>query len=203
MDEYGELLKKLELLKKNETQMSAGQREKYKEQLSKLRKRIQTLALTYGRSYLFSGIRTLGDEPYAAEHIRAVLSENEIGEAERAALTVLFSCYDFERYLRILTPLAKKIFYLGYGPYWVRHCKKVSDRDADAEFSHYNDLIDMFWVPAWREWKRKGRWEVTLMLPPTMKQIKDEYRKEISDVQGGEIGAGSEGVSGGTQRIDL
>ena len=186
MSEYGELLKKLDLLQKNETQMSDAQRERYREQLSRLRKRIRTLALNFGRSYLFSGVRVAKGDEDAVEHIRAVLAENEIRDAERDALAVLFSCYDFDRYLLSLTPLALKIFHLGYGPYWAGHCRKVADRDSEAEFTYYNDLIDMYWVPAWSEWKKRNKWEVTIMLPPTMEQIKDKYRREISDVQGAE-----------------
>ena len=179
MSEYGELQRKLDLLRKNETQMTDAQREHYREQLARLRGRIQSLALKLGREYLFSGVRIAKGDKDAVVRVRAVLSENEIGDAERDALAVLFSCYDFEQYLLILTPLADNIFYLGYGPYWTEHCRQVDDRDSAAVFSHYNDLIDMFWVPEWSEWKKKDKWEVTVMLPPTMDEIKKVYEKEM------------------------
>ena len=202
MSEYGELLKKLDLLQKNETQMSDAQREQYKEQLSKLRRRIQTMALNFGRRYLFSGIQIAKGDRGAMEQIRSVLSENEIRDAERDALAVLFSCYDFDQYLRSLTPLALKIFYLGYGPYWARHCRKVADKDSVADLACYNDLIDMYWVPEWQEWKKKDEWAVTIMLPPTMEEIRKKY-EEVSHEQRGEAFAGSEGVPGGSSGNDL
>ena len=178
MKEYEELLEKLGKLKRNEAQMSQEQRERYAPQLEKMRKRIQSLALTFGRSFLFYGMVFARGDETEVTRVRAVLLENEIRDAERDALAVLFSSYDFDEYLRVLLPVQIKLFHLGYGPYWVRHCREVSDKDSEAEFSHYNDLIDMYWVPAWHEWKRKDKWEVTVMLPPTMEEIREVYEKE-------------------------
>ncbi len=184
MNDCRELVAALDRLKRNETQMSEEQKRQYADQLDALKQHIQSMALDTGRVWLFEGIRIARHEPYAMERIRSVLSENEIGDAERAALTVLFSCYDFGRYLDCLLPLRLKIFYLGYGPYWAKHCKAVPDEKGGTEFPYYNDIIDMFWIPKLRMWKRKDKWQITIMLPPTMEMINEAYATELKELEG-------------------
>ena len=173
------LLSKLERLKRNEPQMTEAQKIQYKPELDTLKRQIRSGALAFGRDFIFLGVQVEENDLFAMERIRSVLSENEMADAERAALAVLFECYDFDAYLLELMPVYLKLYYLGYGPYWAKHCKKIKDSDDVAQFSHYNDLIGMYWVPEWHEWKTKGKWEVTVKLPPTMKEIKEEYRREV------------------------
>ena len=183
----------LEKLRRNEAKMSEAQKKKYAAPLARLRQEIQSQALTVGRDFMFAETQTEEDDAYARERIRSVLSENEIADAERAALAVLFSSYNLDEYFISLLSTHLKIYYLGYGPYWTAHCKPVKDKDDAAEFSYYNDLIDMYWVPEWHEWKRKGEWAVTLRLPPTMELISEEYRREVENVlrrKTGEAGPG-------------
>ena len=182
MSGYGELVSLLGKLKRNEEQMSPEQREEYAGRLEARRKRIRSLALAAGRQFMFMGVRILEGDSYALDQVRSVLSENEIRDAERAALAVLFSSYDLDDYLTELLPVQLKIYYLGYGPYWAAHCKPVKDKDDEAEFTYYNNLIGMYWCPALGEWKRKNEWAVTLRLPPTMELIREEYRREVENV---------------------
>jgi hypothetical protein len=71
-----------------------------------------------------------------------------------------------------------------YSPYWLKHCHPVSERDDDAGFTYYNDLIDMYWVGKWQEWKRKDKWEVMIMLPPTKGLVLLQYREEMMRLDG-------------------
>ena len=204
MSGYGELLEKLERLKNNETQMSEAQKKKYAAPLARLRQEVQSMALAAGRQFMFMGVRILEGDSYALDQVRSVLSENEIRDAERAALAVLFSSYDLDDYLMAVLPLHLKIYYLGYGPYWTAHCKPVSGMDEGVELAYYNDLIDMYWVPESRQWKQKGRWAWTVMLPPTMELIREEYRREVENVfRRREEEAGPGRVPGSTQGAGL
>ena len=112
------LRKDLESLERNERLMSPEQKKQYALQLERRHKRIKSLALKEGRDFLFSGVLLGDDGKYIPERIRSMLGQNEIADAERAALTVLFESYDLDRYIDILTPLHYKILYQGYGPYW-------------------------------------------------------------------------------------
>ncbi len=183
MNDCRELIAALDRLKRNETQMSKDQKLQYASQLDALKQHVQSMALDIGRAWLFEGMRVARRDTYAMERVRSVLSENEIRDAERAALTVLFSCYDLGRYLDLLTPLRLKVFYLGYGPYWAKHCNPVTESDGDIHFSYYNDIIDMFWTEKLHEWKRKGKWEVIAMLPPTIEMINEAYAMELKELE--------------------
>ena len=183
MDDCRKLVTALDRLKRNETQMTEEQKTQYAPQLDALKQHIQSMALDTGRAWLYEGVRVSRHEPYALERIRSVLSENEIGDAERAALTVLFSCYDFGRYLDKLLPLRLKIYYLGYGPYWAGHCRPVTESDGDIQFSYYNDIIDMFWTEKLHEWRRKGKCEATIKLPPTIEMINEAYALELKELE--------------------
>ena len=173
-------------LKRNETRMTPEQKIEYAAELTKLKKLITSLALKSGRDFLFSGILLGDDGKYVTEQIRAGLGANEIADTERAALTVLFECYDCQKFFDTLLPLALKIYYLGYGQYWVRHCKPVKDADDLSEFSYYNSLINMFWVEEEKSWKTKGKREWAEMLPPTMDAIRETYQNHLAELKGEE-----------------
>ena len=183
MNDYHELTLALDRLKRNETKMSEDQKKQYGEQLKALKQHIKSLALRIGREFLFQGIRTAKNDIYALERIRSVLLDDEIRDAERAALAALFDSYSIDAYLTLLCPLQRKIYYEGYGRYWTTHCMAVSDRDSETEFSYYNDLVDMFWSPKWHLWKKKDRWAVSILLPPTQKMVNEAYAEELSETE--------------------
>ena len=58
-------------------------------------------------------------------------------------------------------------------------CDNKGCNNEDIHYTYYNDIIDMFWVPEWWQWKRKEKLEVTIMLPPTIEEIKARYAEEM------------------------
>lgn len=184
MDDFPELISVLDRLKRNETMMSEEQKKQYEKPLEALRRRVTSLSLKIGRAYIFSGIQLAKGDEHVWERIRAYVPDNEIADAERAALTVLFSSYNINGFLTALLPVKYKAFYLGYGPYWVSHCKPVTESDGNAAPTYYNDIIDMFWIPKLRMWKRKDKWQITIMLPPTMEMINEAYATELKELEG-------------------
>ena len=77
-----------------------------------------------------------------------------------------------------LLPIRNKIRYEAYAPYWLSHCKPVDERDSETGFTYYNDLVDMYWAWQWQEWKKKDKWCVAIMLPPTKGLIELSYRED-------------------------
>ncbi len=84
---------------------------------------------------------------------------------------------DQDAFFIALLPVHNKIWYEAYSPYWLLHCKPVTDRDTETEFTYYNDLIDMYWAWKWQEWKKKGEYAVTIMFPPTKGLVALAYRE--------------------------
>ena len=101
----------------------------------------------------------------------------------RAAAKEYMKTEDLDALVLSLLPVHNKIWYEAYAPYWLSHCKPVDDRDTEAEFTYYNDLIDMYWVGKWQEWKRKGEFAVTIMLPPTKGLLALAYQEEIESLE--------------------
>jgi hypothetical protein len=134
-------------------------------------------------TFLFSGMPVAGSEDpelgETVDAIRIILNHhmNEI----RAAVKRYLNDGDQDAFFLSLLPVHLKIWYEAYVPYWLKHCHQVSDRDDEAEFTYYNDLIDMHWVGKWQEWKRKGKWEVTIMLPPTKGLVLLQYREDMKE----------------------
>ena len=58
-------------------------------------------------------------------------------------------------------------------------CDNKGCDNEDIHYTYYNDIIDMYWVPEWQQWKRKEKLEVTIMLPPTTEEIKARYAEEM------------------------
>lgn len=136
-------------------------------------------ALNDARDFLLMGMRIRQDDGGdVIRRIQKIVDEDKSKEAVRDAVRIRLSTDDVDAFLLALCPLHNRIFYEGYGPYWLKHCQLVDDRDDETEFSFYNDLIDMYWTGAWQEWKRKGKWEVTIMLPPTAGLLQMAYREE-------------------------
>lgn len=185
MNDFQDLLKAVDRLKRNETQMSEEQKRQYAERLKSLREHITSLALKVGRAFLTEGVRLSApsDGPRVMNMIHSVISESEWTKAEEAALTTLFHSYSVDSFLTALCPIRNKAFYQGYGIYWAEHCSPVTESDGDIHFSYYNDIIDMFWTEKLHEWKRKGKWKVIAMLPPTMEMINEAYAIELKELE--------------------
>lgn len=157
--------------------MSAEQMDPIKPKVSITRKEANELA----EAFLFSGMPVAGNEEReldeTADAIRLILNQN-MNEI-RIAVKRYLDDGDQDAFFLALLPVHLKIWYEAYAPYWLKHCHPVADHDDEAEFTYYNDLIDMHWVGEWQEWKRKDKWEVTIMLPPTKGMILLQYREEM------------------------
>ena len=141
-------------------------------------KQTKAQAIKFAESFLLSGLRVNADDCGQVEiDIRRIvdISKKQIS----GAVKEFISTGDTDSFFMSLLPVHNRICYEAYAPYWLRHCKPVSDHDEDAAFTYYNDLIDMYWVGAWGEWKRKGKWEVTIMLPPTKGLVIRSYREDM------------------------
>ena len=184
MSAYTDLEEMLGKLKRNETQMSEEQKQRYAKQLDDLKKEIRKQAAIVMREFLLSGIRIRKDDgDDACGRIEAVAKDEQ--RSIRKAMKILMSTYDTDEFLKALCPIQCRIFHEGYGPYWVSHCKPT----GDPEFPYTNDLIGMEWWEGHNEWastkiedgKRTVDFQrgVTVMLPPTMELIKKDYQEEM------------------------
>ena len=137
-------------------------------------------------AFLFSGMQTAGDEDpelhETVDEIRLIL--NAYMNGIRAAVKRYLDDDDQDAFFLSLLPVHLRIWYAAYSPYWLKYCHPVSECDDDAGFTYYNDLIDMYWVGKWQEWKRKDKWEVTIMLPPTKGLVLLQYREEMMRLDG-------------------
>ncbi len=130
-------------------------------------------------AYLFSGMpisKHHEDSPIVESILESVkdIFDVYMPDIRRAAKKYLDDD-DQDAFLIALLPVHNKIWYEAYSPYWLLHCKPVTDRDTETEFTYYNDLIDMYWAWKWQEWKKKGEYAVTIMLPPTKGLISLQY----------------------------
>ena len=135
-------------------------------------------AIEMAKSFLLSGLRVMeSDSGGLLADVQRILD----AEKKRISLAVkeFMSDADTDSFLLSLLPVHYRILYEAYAPYWLSHCRTVADHDDDAEFTYYNDLIDMYWAGAWSEWKKKGEWCVTIMLPPTKGLMIQSYREEM------------------------
>ena len=118
------------------------------------------------KSFLLGGLKVQeGDSCDLLLAVRQIIAST--ADIRRSAVKEFLSTGDMDSFLLSLIPVHDCIFYDAYAPYWLRHCKPVTDSDDEVEFTFYNDLIDMYWAAKWQEWKKKGEWCVTIMLPPT------------------------------------
>lgn len=181
------------VLKEADGRKYMGEYEKLKSRLEQLKfvhftddikEELRSLARPVMNGFLFAGIRisnkdkdTTGKE--MLENVKAIFNGDEGRRVQQDAFDNLFEFRDIEAFLLPLCFLATKIFYEGYGSYWLSHCRPVSVRDNDTEFTYYNDIISMYWSGEWQEWKTKGKYEVTIMLPPTSGLMMAAYKDEI------------------------
>ena len=188
---YTRLTENLGKLKRNETQMDAAQRERYKKPLRKLKEQIREDATETMKAFLVMGCRFLkadsGEEmPAFQERAGAIIdAAAEEGDFKKAS-RILFKEYDTDKFLEALCPLHTQIHTEAYSPYWLKHCKAT----GEAQFPYYNDIIGMHWWEGHGEWaatkEEGGRRDVdftrgvTIMLPPTSELIDEAYEKEMA-----------------------
>ena len=128
-------------------------------------------------SFLLSGLKTKDDDRTKLMiAIRNIMKSTE-GE-RKEAVNKYHAFHDFDLFITTLIPIYNRILYDAYAPYWLSHCMPVNDCDAVVDFTYYNDLIDMYWAAPWQEWKRKDKWEVMLLLPPTKGLISLQRQKD-------------------------
>lgn len=184
---YGETVKKLEKLRRNEDQMTDAQKIQYKEQLRQFKICIFTSAIKILESFLYMGTRCRMDDLEVKDMMDAIKrinkEEQKAGELKRLQ-KVLFTTYSLDKFLGESVRWHNRIWYEAYAPYWLTHVTKHDN----PEYPYYNDLIDMYWWDKCNEWAatkiedgkqvtdyHKG---VTIMLPPTKELIEKEYAEE-------------------------
>ena len=143
-------------------------------------------AKEHAKEYLLMGTRVkAGDESdllkATVDSVNRILKENM--KTIKAAEAAYVESDDIDAFTLALLPIHYRILYEAYAPYWLEHCIPVTDHDDDAEFTYYNDLIDMYWAWKWQEWKKKGEWCVTIMLPPTRGLMNFAYQEEKRSLQ--------------------
>ena len=191
MEIYERFKENLGKLQRNESQMTAGQRVKYKKPLLKLKHEIADDAAKVIWDFLVSGVRS-ADKDQDSDDWKAVIRKSEgfIDEWSKSGRMkevskILFTTFDVDKFLFALLPLYYKIWYEAYGPYWLKHCIPT----FEDEFTFSNDIIGMEWWDEHHEWAsvkieggkkvcdyRKG---VTIMLPPTEELLQEAYRKDL------------------------
>lgn len=165
-------------LKRNEEQMDAQQKERYKAQLCKLRKQIARDAGKLGAAYVTIGCHFLesggeSEREACRERITRILDCADAKATVRKSLDSLFADYDIAAFLIALSPIQRRVFYEAYSPYWLKHCKQTGDPD----FPYANDIIGMEWWEDGKQWvKAGGRDGIRDALPPT-KEMVDDYRR--------------------------
>jgi hypothetical protein len=107
------------------------------------------------------------------DRINAIVAEEKAaGELKRLS-DVLFQTYSLDKFLDAAAErLYKRVYYEGYGPYWVSHCRRIEERH-----SYWNPLIQMYWKEEYMIWIAEDGLSFTSRLPPTMKQIREEEWK--------------------------
>lgn len=81
-----------------------------------------------------------------------------------------------DKFLEALVPVHNWVFYEGYGPYWVKHCRSYDGTGNTGDvLTAWNDIIEMGWDAEHGIWQKEMCW--TLMMPPTMELIGKEYEE--------------------------
>ena len=102
-----------------------------------------------------------------------------------------------------LLPFHHMIRYEAYSPYWLLHCRLITDDVSGStlriipgfngdhrDYTYYNDLIDMYWAwkdQQWRSLQDLGNQAVSLerkirlSLPPTKGLIQLRYHEEMDE----------------------
>lgn len=177
------------LYQRNITQMTEADKEKYKKPLLRLKKQISRTALIVQENFVFTGcVFNNADEAEKAKCVKKIegIVQDLIksGEWSRPFSDVLLKTYDVDAFLRALSPMQHKIYYKGYGEYWLSHCEPT----FKPEFPFYNNIFDMYWRKADSIWvdsnikdgKAGKSYSFAIMLPPTQDLLDEQYESEVS-----------------------
>lgn len=184
-----ELVKNIEKLRSNETQMNEKQKKQYAKALAKLRGKIKDDAVKFAIEFVIAGCifaedaeNDPGDREAAICMMRKIIDDSRHGIGE--AVKGLFENYKFDDMLLRLLPLRSRIWHEAYGPYWLAHCRPT----AEEEYTFTNDLIGMEWWESSNEWaatkieagKKVTDYQrgVTIMLPPTKELLDQAYEDD-------------------------
>ena len=111
--------------------------------------------------------------------VAQIIGNSETKTAMARAEDALLSGPEGDAFLAELLPTRLRVLREGYGPYWTAHCKSVSD----GEFSHYNDLVDLYRSERWRVWMSRDKTVFGWMPPPAMEQIEEECRRMLAEMK--------------------
>lgn len=181
---YQEFIEKLGKLQRNETQMSERQKVIYAAQLKALRSKIAASASEFARSFILGSVRLLKADPPETKdecigRITAIIDQEVKAGAMKKASRTLFHTYDVEKFLEALLPIRQRVWYEGYAPYWCQHCRPYTGTGMSGKpLTFWNDLIGMGWNSEHSIWEKENELSWTLMLPPTMELVRQEYKQE-------------------------
>jgi hypothetical protein len=174
-----ELAEKLGKLRRNELQMTAEQKIQFKEQIRAFKFKIQNLASEILKSFCLDGLRILpGDEAGVNSVIRSV--EQIIGEERkkgtfRALGDILLKTADPDAFLEAAYPLRYRVWFEGYGPYWLAQCHYIADRQT-----YYNPILQMWWHPDEGLWATENGAAWTMAFPPTPELLRRRHQEELA-----------------------
>lgn len=180
---FQELTEKLGKLQRNETQMTERQKIIYAEQLKALKHKIAGLATGIAKDFILGGIRLLKqDQEEFIAQMKTIIDQEVAAGAMKKASRVLFTTYDPEKFLEALVPFRHRVWYEGYGPYWCKHSRTFSQQEITengyGEYTAYNEIIKAWYLGKHRTWIFQDGRSFTLMLPPTMELVNQEYQQE-------------------------
>ena len=178
MEDWGEWVKNIEKLRKNAEKcgLAALKRDyakAYKNLTEKIAKQTQEVCI----DFLTGGMCVLGGSERefqtCLKRINLILSQEK--EALKEVSRVVFLDYDPGRALDVLAEkIWPRIWLQAYGPYWVSCCRNDGWRIVCDLLPGYEwDETSRLWVKT----SEDGWMSFTIMLPPTMKLLEEEYRK--------------------------
>ncbi len=188
---FQEFTEKLGKLQRNETQMTERQKVIYAAQLKALRSKIAASATGIAKGFILGGIQILKKDPPETKdecinRIKVIVDQEVGAGAMKRASKVLFTTYDADKFLEALLPIRQRVWFEGYGPYWCQHCKPYTGSGMSGKpLTYWNDLIGMGWNPEYSVWEKEKEICWTLMLPPTIKLVRREYKQEKERIANG------------------
>lgn len=135
------------------------------------------------KDFLFSGMPIAKEDEDGAALNPVVDAIKDIFDKHMPEIRIAAEEYatteDLDALILSLLPVHNLIWYEAYGPYWLSHCKPVSD---DPDYTFFNDLIDMYWHWKHQVWSKKEETCVTIMLPPTKGLLALDYAEAVESL---------------------
>lgn len=187
MNIYSETAEKLGKLRRNEEQMSDGQRLRYASVLKKYRREIIAGAGQILRQFWISGLLVEKDsllDNLCDSALNIINDEFAKGEMKRL-VDILFQTYSLNEFLNAACMVRSRILYEAYVEYWLEKCiqKPLPNGIPWAGIPSsgsvwYNRMIDMYWQSEYRVWVSESKTAWRGCLPPTKELCESEYAKE-------------------------